>query len=46
MKKIITLSVILLSLIGLYIPPQTFACSCAMPESPQKELAKADYVFI
>lgn len=46
MKKLISLFILILSLFSFNIASQTFACSCAMPESPEIEIGKADYVFI
>lgn len=46
MKKIITTALIIMSIFSFYHPSQTFACSCAMPESPKKEMKRADYVFV
>jgi hypothetical protein len=46
MKKIMVIALLVLSIFSLYNPNQTFACSCAMPESPTKEMQRADYVFV
>ena len=46
MKKIISLFILILSMFSLYSPSQTFACSCMMPQNPEIEMEKADYVFI
>ena len=46
MNKWISLLLLSFSIVIFYIPNQTFACSCMMPESPQEELKKASYVFI
>lgn len=46
MKKIISLFVLIFSIFTFYSPSETFACSCMIPESPEKELERADYVFI
>lgn len=46
MKKIISLFILIFSIFSFYSPSQTLACSCMMPESPEKESERADYVFI
>ena len=46
MKKLFTFMLILVSAFSFYQPNTTFACSCAMPENPEQELEKSDYVFI
>lgn len=46
MKKILSYIILLFIAFSFYTPSQSFACSCMIPETPQKELERADYVFV